>query len=111
MKSKLLVVLFGTMLTLAACGGGEDTAQEETTTGAGGTTEISDGEKLYQQSCAGCHGGNLEGKMGPNLQKVGSKYSEEDLLHIIHEGQGTMPKGVLQGAEAEAVAAWLATLK
>ncbi|WP_246942715.1 cytochrome c551 [Bacillus pinisoli] len=112
MKSKIMVVLFGAVLTLTACGGGDDTAQEETTGAtAGGTTEVSDGEKLYQQSCANCHGGNLQGNIGPALQKVGSKYSEEEILHIIHEGQGSMPKGILQGADADAVAAWLSSMK
>ncbi|WP_456277667.1 cytochrome c551 [Bacillus sp. AK128] len=114
MKSKVMVILLGLLLTLTACGGGGDTAQEETTDGGtttGGTTEVSEGEKLYRQSCANCHGGNLEGNIGPALENVGSKYSEEDILHIIHEGQGSMPKGVLQGSDAEVVAAWLATMK
>jgi cytochrome c551 len=114
MKSKVMVILFGILLTLTACGGGGDTAQEEPAgndTTTGGTAEVSDGEKLYRQSCANCHGGNLEGNLGPSLQKVGSKYTEEEILHIIHEGQGSMPKGVLQGSDAEVVAAWLATMK
>jgi cytochrome c551 len=119
MKSKLMVILFGVMMTLAACGGGGDSSQEgqtgeeSSTSGdsATGGTEVTAGEGLYQKSCAGCHGGNLKGNMGPNLEKVGSKYSEEEILNIIHNGQGSMPKGVLQGADAEAVAAWLATMK
>jgi cytochrome c551 len=118
MKSKLMVILFGAMLMLSACGGG-DSAQEEQTGGdsstsgesAEGGTEVATGEGLYQKSCAGCHGGNLKGNIGPSLEKVGSKYSEEEILNIIHNGQGSMPKGVLQGADAEAVAAWLATMK
>jgi cytochrome c oxidase cbb3-type subunit 3 len=28
---------------------------------------ISEGEKLYKQSCVACHGGNGEGGIGPNL--------------------------------------------
>jgi cytochrome c551 len=112
MKSKLLVILVGVMLTLAACGGGEEeTAQNET---GGGTTdgaEATAAEPLFIKSCAGCHGKDLAGGMGPSLKKVGSKYSEDEILHIIHNGQGSMPKGIIQGADADAVAAWLATMK
>jgi cytochrome c551 len=112
MKNKLLVILVGAMVTLAACGVGEqETAQNETGGGTTGGTEVTAAEGIYKQSCASCHGGNLEGNIGPNLEKVGSKYSEEDILHIIHNGQGSMPKGIIQGTDAEAVAAWLATMK
>lgn len=105
-----MVILFGAMLTLAACGGGDEEATDSTAGDTGGA-EATAAEPIYQQSCAGCHGGDLKGGMGPNLTKVGSKYSEEEILNIIHNGQGNMPKGVIQGADAEAVAAWLAGKK
>ncbi|MFZ3591572.1 cytochrome c551 [Bacillus sp. DJP31] len=115
MKRKLMVILFGTTLALSACGGGDDaTTQEENSGGesaGAGTTEVSAGEALYQKSCSSCHGGNLEGNFGPSLKKVGTKYAEEEILGIIHNGQGGMPKGLLQGEDAKAVAAWLATMK
>ncbi|MBM6616308.1 cytochrome c551 [Bacillus suaedaesalsae] len=112
MKKTFMVILFGAMLTLAACGGGDEEASPNES--AGGETsgaETTAAEPIYQKSCAGCHGGDLQGGMGPGLTKVGSKYSEEEILNIIHNGQGNMPKGVIQGAEAEAVAAWLAGKK
>jgi cytochrome c551 len=111
-KKKWLALLIGTSLALAACGGGGDSAQEERKEGNGGeTVSGGDAEKLFQQSCASCHGQNLEGGMGPNLQKVGSKYSEEDIENIIQNGQGAMPKGVLKGEDAAKVAEWLASKK
>jgi cytochrome c551 len=113
MKSKLMIILLGSMLTLAACGGGEEeTAQNETNGGTTGGTEATAAEGIYKKSCASCHGGNLEGNIGPSLKKVGSKYSEEEILDIIHNGLGTgMPPGVIQGEDADAVAAWLAGMK
>jgi cytochrome c551 len=111
-KSKLMIILLGLMLTLAACGGGEEeTAQNETNGGTTGGMETTAPEGIYKKSCSSCHGGNLEGNIGPALKKVGSKYTEEEILSIIQNGQGSMPKGLIQGTDAETVAAWLATMK
>lgn len=109
MKKLLLACITGGMLlTMAACGSNNNTSDKsknESNTAAG------NGEQLFKQSCSSCHGGNLEGNIGPNLQKVGAKYSEKQIEGIIHNGRGAMPNGVLQGSEAKSVAEWLATKK
>ena len=46
------------------------------------------GEGLYAGSCAGCHGANLEGGIGPALDKT--TLSEADISAIVAEGQGGM---------------------
>ncbi|WP_110112509.1 cytochrome c551 [Bacillus sp. CGMCC 1.16541] len=114
MKKRLVALFMGTSLALAACGGGDDTAKEPAENEAAPAGETADGgeaEKLFQQSCASCHGNNLEGGVGPNLTKVGNKYSEDEIENIIINGQGSMPKGLLKGEEATKVAEWLATQK
>lgn len=89
--------------------GGEtqEKAQEGETAG--------DPEKIFQNNCASCHGADLSGGVGPALTGVGSKYSEEKIREIIKNGfpdaQPPMPGGLLQGAEAEAVAKWLSKKK
>lgn len=103
MKKKLFALMMGTSLVLAACGGGDDAA--DTTAGGG------DPEKLFGQKCSSCHGGNLEGGVGPKLSAIGSKLSTADIEKIILEGQGSMPKGLLQGEDASSVASWLAEKK
>lgn len=106
MKKKLLFsLLMGASLALAACGGGGDEG------GGDGDTASANGETLYAQSCSGCHGGNLQGGAGPELAAIGSKYSQEEIENIIANGQGTMPPKLLEGAEATAVAEWLAAKK
>lgn len=65
-------------------------------------------EKLYEQKCSACHGGYLEGGVGPALDTIGSYYSKEELSNIIANGQGAMPAGLLKNEEAEVVAEWLA---
>ena len=48
-------------------------------------------EMLTQQNCIGCHGGNLEGGMGPALDKVGSTKTKEQIYRIIMNGGNGMP--------------------
>ncbi|WLR50549.1 cytochrome c [Bacillus tianshenii] len=133
MKKKLLAMLFGSALVLGACGGGgENNASEEPaeqpaeeqpaeeqpaeepaegTEGEGGAVDTAGAEEVYQQSCASCHGQNLEGGVGPKLADAGSRLSKDDIMSIIQNGQGSMPAGLLQGEDAEKVAAWLAEKK
>ena len=103
MKKKLLALLMGTSLALAACGGGGDEA--------GGDKAGADPEKLFNQKCSSCHGGNLEGGVGPKLSDVGSRLSQEEIESVIANGQGAMPPKLLEGDDASAVAEWLANKK
>lgn len=107
MKKKLTALFLGTSLALAACGGGEEAKEPEN--GAGETTASA--EELYKQNCASCHGQNLQGGAGPQLADVGSRLSADEIKNIIINGQGAMPKGLLNESEATAVADWLATKK
>lgn len=115
MKKKLLAMLVGTSLVLAACGGGGDETAEPTepadTTGGAGETTTANAEEIYQQSCIGCHGQDLSGGVGPDLRAVGSKYSQEEIKGIIDQGKGIMQGGIIKGEEATAVAEWLAAKK
>ncbi|MCF6136158.1 cytochrome c551 [Pseudalkalibacillus berkeleyi] len=114
-----LALSFLLVIGLAACGGGEESedssnGNEETEQNgdqADGTVDVATAEKLYNKSCVGCHGQNLEGKSGPPLDKIGAKLSKDQILAKIKNGGGGMPKGLLKGEEAENVAAWLATMK
>ena len=121
MKKILAILFIGTGLVLGACSGGEEVAEpeeaEETeveTEDAGGTEEAAEidvaaAEEIFQQNCASCHGGDLSGGAGPPLAEVGAKYTEEEILEIIHEGPGAMRGDLIVGEEAELVAAWLVT--
>ncbi len=107
MKKSILTLVFGSALFLAACGGGDDGDKSSSK----GETTQPDGEKLVQQTCTTCHGGNLQGASGPALEKIGAKYSEEEIKEIILNGNGGMPGGLLKGADVDAAAAYLAGLK
>lgn len=111
MKAKLLAAIFGTVLVLGACGGGKDNGAG-TNDGTGGETASVDAEKIVNQKCISCHGGNLEGASGPPLDAIGAELSEDEIHDIIINGtSGGMPPGIIKGEEADAVAAWLAEKK
>ncbi|MGN1399883.1 MAG: cytochrome c551 [Bacillus sp. (in: firmicutes)] len=110
MNKKLLAVLIGTMLTLAACGG-DDTGGKTDNGDAVTTADAGREEKLYNNKCASCHGENLEGAFGPALESVGSSMTQEEIEAIIEEGKGGMPPRLLEGDDAANVAAWLAEKK
>lgn len=81
----------------------------------GGQTTSADAEEIFQSNCASCHGADLSGAVGPNLQTVGSKYGKDEIKEIIKTGfpdaQPAMPGGLVQGDEADALAQWLSEKK
>lgn len=74
--------------------------------------DVATAEQLYSNNCSSCHGGNLEGGMGPSLEAVGANLSQDDIAGIIENGRGQMPAQTqLSGAEREELAGWLAEKK
>lgn len=43
---------------------------------------------VLKANCISCHGDQLQGGAGPNLQKIGSQLSAEQLFSIITKGKG-----------------------
>ncbi len=122
LKNLLLALGLGTTLALAACGGSDDSSSDDSSSGTKEETKMNDdssktqsgvdAEKIFANNCATCHGKNLEGNVGPNLTKVGSKYSSEEIQKIIKNGKGQMPAGILKDdKEIMAVSDWLAAKK
>nr|WP_217367239.1 cytochrome c [Brevibacillus sp. AF8] len=82
-----------------------------------GQTEVADADKsamkLYKNNCMSCHGNDLSGRVGPSLQQVGSKMTEEKLVEIITAGANGMPgyENVLSPEEIGQLAKWLSEKK
>ncbi|MEB1806933.1 MAG: cytochrome c [Bacillaceae bacterium] len=118
MKKFLMALTGASILVLGACGGGgeeaapaEEPAEEapaeeaaEETTGA--TYDAQAAEATYKAKCMSCHGGNLEGGIGPGL--TDGAYTYDEIIHVLAEGIGPMQPGLVEGEEAENLAAWLA---
>lgn len=113
MNKKLLAVIFGAGLMLAACGGEKEVKPEDTTSN-GDTTETAtlDAEKIVNAKCISCHGNNLEGRGNfPALDDIGARMTQEEILDVIENGQGRMPGKIISGEDAQAVAEWLSAKK
>ncbi len=132
MKKALLAMLFGSALVLGACGGGNDSDKDksatDTTTTENNKTDNTadnnktdestsnstakvDAEAVTQQKCISCHGNELQGAVGPDLRKIGSQLSEDQIKDVLKNGKGNMPAGLVEGDELDAVAKWLSEKK
>jgi mono/diheme cytochrome c family protein len=80
-------------------------------TAQSGTVAVGDayrGEIVYSQACAGCHGAEAEGGVGPPL--AGAPISLAAAKAQIDNGGGAMPAGLVSGREEEDLLAYLATI-
>ena len=73
------------------------------------------GKELFRETCASCHtlsAANARGVTGPNLDELG-QVDEARVLAAIENGgtgQDRMPAGLLEGENAAAVAAYVASV-
>jgi cytochrome c551 len=68
---------------------------------------------LYTKICAGCHGEQLQGVVGPALMEIRLRYSLAEIEQIAQQGKGrnrpiSMPAGLTSPDEARLLARWLA---
>lgn len=112
MKKMLLTAGFSIVLLLGACGGNEENIEEAVVTGDGQATS-EDGEAVYRAaSCFSCHGADLEGASGPNLQEVGARLNEEQIRTVVVEGTSVMPGGMVEDQEdLDNLVEWLSNQK
>jgi len=66
------------------------------------------GKTVFARNCAGCHGADATGGVGPSLHDAGLTASEVEA--IVASGRGVMPPGLVTGQPAADVAAYVATL-
>lgn len=109
-----LISSFVLAMGITACGNNNnnnDAGGGSSSKGGGGNVDAAAAKQVYKKNCASCHGQNLEGKNGPNLQKIGGSMSKADILKQIKNGGGGMPGGLIKGKDAQNVAGWLASKK
>ncbi|GMX65004.1 hypothetical protein Elgi_42740 [Paenibacillus elgii] len=108
MRASLPFFLIVTILAgvLSACGS-QATDQGMT------VSADANAEAIYKKQCVSCHAADLREKVGPGLQEIGSKMTEQQLFGIIQDGARGMPafKKVLSAEEIQALSQWLSTKK
>lgn len=69
------------------------------------------GHDIFQINCAGCHGLQADGKVGPSLQHVSKRKSKISLIHQVTSGQTPpMPKFQPSPQEMADLLSYLETL-
>jgi cytochrome c551 len=91
--------------------GPEHAAKAGSETTEGETVSAQKAEEIASTACMTCHGENFKGGAGPALDKIGSKYAQNDIENIIKNGKGAMPAGIITPEEAKIVAEWLVQKK
>jgi mono/diheme cytochrome c family protein len=66
------------------------------------------GKAVFAASCAGCHGADASGGVGPAL--AGSGLTESEVVAVVAAGRGVMPAGLVGGQDAADVASYVASL-
>jgi cytochrome c551 len=86
-------------------------AIEPTSSAAVDTSVVA--QTVFKQNCVSCHGVDLAGGVGPNLQKVGQRLNQQQITTTITNGRGIMPvfKNKLKPEEIDALSIWLASHK
>lgn len=64
------------------------------------------GQAVFARACAGCHGAQAEGGVGPAL--AGSGLDANAVASVVAAGRGIMPAGLVTGDEAADVSAYVA---
>ncbi|SOB90023.1 cytochrome c551/cytochrome c550 [Ureibacillus xyleni] len=112
--TKMLLTSCFFLILLAGCSGDKTETTTETSSAqqeegqALDETLVAEGEKIAKSNCIGCHGIDLAGDIGPNLQNIA--LTKEQIVELLIKGRKTMPPATANGHE-EAVAEYLLSLK
>lgn len=94
----------GFLLLTACSSGGENNAPQ----GNKDTTTAMEPKEVYMNNCSSCHGGNLQGAMGPSLEKIGDKMNKDEILQVLENGKGSMPaQSHIPQDQRDQLATWL----
>ena len=83
---KRFIVLIGVLsLVFVACG--ESTHPD--VTAPRDAASVAAGAQVYAETCAQCHGADLEGGIGPQLVSEGLGHPDSDFIKFVTDGKGS----------------------
>ncbi|WP_052353808.1 c-type cytochrome [Neobacillus jeddahensis] len=68
---------------------------------------LKDGDAIYAAKCSACHGGNLQGAVGPPVTGMAKKYTDKQLTKLITDGTNKMPGHLISDDQTKMVVEWL----
>jgi mono/diheme cytochrome c family protein len=79
------------------------------------TEQEQDGRVIFGERCASCHtlaAADADGKVGPNLDQLKPPEAlvDDAVVRGRQRGNGTMPAGIVQGEDVDAVSAFVAAV-
>lgn len=109
----LLIGTFTLILFLTGCTLASTDANPKNNNNLGESMESNEAVTIYKKMCISCHGNDLQGRAGPNLQKVGSKLTEEQIIDVISNGRKGMPQfgKRISAEEIQSLTTWLSENK
>ncbi len=94
----------------AVLAGGGCSSGDGASAGDAGGPSTADGAALYESACATCHRPDGSGLVGPSLQGVHDRLSDDEIRTVVLEGRGgRMPawEGRFDATEVDAIIAHL----
>lgn len=82
-------------------------ATEKSPPASSGAASAGTGKAAFAEHCAGCHGADRQGGVGPSLQAEGQKRNADAVAQIIKAPPPGMPKLPLSDAEVSAIASFV----
>ena len=101
-----LLIALSAALVVAGCGGG---SSDDSKSGGGSVKVSAETKELFESTCGSCHAlsdAGTSGSVGPPLD--GMSLDAERVAQQIDQGGGSMPPGLLEGDERDAVAKYVA---
>lgn len=104
LRGGLFILLCCAVLSACSDPDREDPRQNQTALSA-----AEQAETVYKKQCLSCHAADLGGQVGPSLQQVGTKLTEEQIMEVIRDGAKGMPsfEKILSPADIDTLAQWL----
>lgn len=108
----LALAIFGLAATQSSAARGKHDRSDVAAPTPVSPAEARQAQALYAKSCAGCHGQQRQGVVGPSLVGVGERYSLAKIERIAQRGKGknkavSMPSGLVPAEQARLLARWL----
>ena len=104
----LLVAFAALAFTLAKLHFAKPSSSSAATGGKLALGDAYNGETLFSEHCATCHGQGGSGGVGPKLR--GARIPLSLVVDRIENGKGIMPAGLFKGQDERDVLAYVATL-